>query len=246
MKICVWDIETSPMKTYTWGLFPNNGIPHSAIIEDWHILCIAWKELGKKQVESVSCFDSGNKQDDYNVVKKVRKMLEDVDILIHHNGDEFDLKKFNSRLIYHKLPPLPRILTIDTKKIKKVARFSSHRLDFLAKVFGHAGKIKTDFDLWVDVDRGDVNAMKKMVKYCKQDVRELEKVYLDLRPYMTNHPVISDPHTRNCPCCNSSDIAKHKVRTSATGIKRQQYQCNNCGRYFQERKATPDKPLIMR
>src|SRR5688572_26358027 len=102
MKIILWDIETSPIKAYTWDLFPNY-LAHNNIIEDWRILCVAWKELGKSKVESVSCFDAGEKNSDYNVVKKIRQVLDDVDILIHHHGDKFDLKKLNARLAYWRL-----------------------------------------------------------------------------------------------------------------------------------------------
>ncbi len=88
--------------------------------------------------------------------------------------------------------------------------------------------------------------MKKMVKYCKQDVKLLEKVYLKLRPYMKGHPVISDDHAEACPRCNSYHLHKVKVRQTASGLKYQQYQCQGCGGYFQAKKAlpVPDKPLM--
>lgn len=244
-KILVWDIETSPISTYTWDLFPDR-INHSNIIEDFHILCICWKELGKSKVHSVSCFDAGKKNDDYNVVKTMRDVLEDVDILIHHYGNKFDLPKFNARLAYHQLPPLPKLLCIDTKmEASRVAKFTSNRLDYLAKHFGYEGKIKTDIHLWLDIMKGGEKAekaMDKMVRYCKEDVRQLEKVYLRLRPYMTGHPNIADTDTHNCPKCNSSDINRHKVRMSRQGIYRQQFNCNGCGGYFTERTSLKAKP----
>ena len=92
MKIILWDIETSPIKAYTWGLFPKS-IHHDNIIEDFKILCVAWKELGSKKAESVTIFDSGKKDDDLNVVKKVHEVLSDADIIVGHNGDKFDLKR---------------------------------------------------------------------------------------------------------------------------------------------------------
>src|SRR5688572_5094441 len=136
-KIIIWDVETSWVKTYTWNLWPNNGIPHDNIIEDWSILCGAWKELGKDKVHAVSVKSVG---DDREVVKKLRDVISDASILIHHNGDKFDIKKLNARLIYHGLEPIAKVTTIDTlKEVKKVAAFTSNRLDYLSKFLGGTG-----------------------------------------------------------------------------------------------------------
>lgn len=247
MKIIVWDIETAPISTFSWDLYPGQ-ISHNNLITDWYILCACWKELGKSKVHSVSCFDEGKRNDDYNVVKKMREVLEDADLVIHHYGDKFDLPKLNARLVYHRLKPLPKLLTIDTKiESSRVAKFTSNRLDYLSKHFGFEGKIKTDFNLWLDIvvgkkEKADV-AMNKMVRYCKEDVRQLEKAYLTLRPYMLSHPNIADPGTHNCPKCNSTNVNRHKVRMSRQGIYRQQYQCGNCGSYFTERTSLKNKAL---
>ncbi len=248
-RIVLWDIETRPIEVYTWGLTQyQKRLPHTNIITDWHVLCAAWKDLGSKKVNSVTCFDSGKKDDDYNVIKTLRDEFDDVDILIHHYGDKFDLPKFNARLIYHRLPPLPRILTIDTKLlIDKIAQFTSHKLDYLSVIFGFKGKIQTDFDLWIRTIKGPLaereKAMAEMEKYCKKDVEELENVYTVLRPYLIGHPVIASPFTNNCPKCDSPDVIAHKTRASAQGIYRQQFQCKSCGGYFTTRKSLPGKSI---
>ena len=235
--ICSWDIETSLMDVLTFGMWKQN-IATNAILRDWNIICVSWKILGKKKVHSCSVLGDKdrfkkNPHDDYHVVKTVRDMLDGVDILIHHYGDAFDLKKFNSRVIYHGLPPLKKLLTIDTlKETKKIASFTSNKLDWLGKQLVGDSKDKTNFQLWIDCAAGDKKAIKYMAKYCNQDVALLEKVYLKLLPYMKSHPNIADIHTHNCPKCNSAETTRHKNRMMASGLQKEQRQCNNCGSYF--------------
>lgn len=238
-KICFWDIETSGVLAYTWNLYPSNGIPYQSIVDDWFIISACWKFADGKRIQSVSVADDPkrfkkNPKDDYYVIKTLREMLDDVDVLVAHNGDKFDIKSFNARLIYHRLPPLPKILTVDTlKEVKKVAKFTSNRLDFLAQKLGVGHKIIVSSGLWKRACAGEAKAVHEMVKYNKGDVDALEGLYLALRPYMKSHPNIAEPSTCNCPKCDSDNIRKHKPRITSGGIRYQQFQCQNCGGYFQ-------------
>lgn len=247
-SILVWDIETSLMKTATFGIW-NQNININAIIDDWYIICICWKKLGKKKVHSVSLLDDKDRfnkdiTDDYHVVKTMRDVLQDVDILVAHNGDAFDLKKFNSRLIFHDLEPLPKILTVDTlKEARKIAKFTSNKLDYLAKLFGANGKLPTNINLWLECMRGDIKAIKYMTKYCKADVSELEMVYLRLRKYMKSHPNMSDIDEIGCPKCGSNNKKKHQLKMNASGIRRRQWQCKDCGSYFSSKLSEKGKPM---
>lgn len=242
LRICLWDVETSGILATTWNLYPEY-IAYENMVDDWFMISVAWKELGKSKVDSVSVLDDPkrfkrNNKDDYHVIKTVRDALEDVDILIAFNGDRFDTKMFNSRLIYHGLPPLPKIVFIDPlKEIKKVAKFTSHRLDFLSTLFTGEGKMKTPSGTWLQAMNGDVAAIKLMVRYNKVDVKKLEEVYLKLRPYFKSHPNIATPDTCNCPKCNSNKTRKNGIRMRASGIRVQQYTCNNCGSWFTDNKS---------
>lgn len=235
--IAIWDIETSLMDVQTFSIW-NQNIPISAIKRDWNIICVCWKILGRKGVKSVSVLDDPDRfakdiHDDYFVVKSIREMLDGVDILVHHYGDAFDLKKLNARIIHHDLPPLPKILTIDTKKeASKIAKFTSNKLDWLGKTLIGDQKDKTDFDLWLKCAEGDIKAIKYMTKYCKQDVSLLEEVYLRLRKYMKSHPNLAEIGTCNCPRCGADDTIRHKNRLMASGIQKEQRQCKSCGGYF--------------
>lgn len=240
-KIILWDIETSGIVATTWNLYPTV-ISHHNMLQDWFIICAAWKELGKKTVKTVSVMDDPKRftkdsTDDYYVIKQLREMLSDVDILIHHNGDKFDIKMFNSRLIYHGLPPLPLLATVDTlKEVKKVSKFTSHRLDFLGTKFFGSGKEDTPPGTWLKAMKGEKKAIRDMVKYNKVDVELLEKLYLKLRPYMKAHPhtgaMLGVDRNGSCPKCGSTSFKRNGLRFTATGLHKQECQCKECLSYF--------------
>ena len=93
-KIVIWDVETIPLIAATFSLYPDS-INHESILSDWSIVCASYKTLGKKKTKTVSVLDDPkrfkkNVNDDYHVIKTLRDEFEDVDILVHHNGDAFD------------------------------------------------------------------------------------------------------------------------------------------------------------
>ncbi len=230
-KIIIWDIETTPLLAYSWNLYPDH-ISHDSIVEDWSIICGCWKELGKSKVNAVAITKVGS---DYEVVKALRNALKDADIIVHHNGDRFDIKKLNTRLIFHGLEPLPKIPTVDTlKEVKKIASFSSNKLDYLSKFLIGKGKTHVEYGLWLDVMKGSKKAVKMMVDYNKVDVIRTEEVYLRLRPYMKAHPhtgVMKGEDRCSCNKCGSNKLKKNGIRITASGIKKQEMQCQGCGSY---------------
>lgn len=235
MKILLWDIETWPLETTTWTLFPKGPLDHKQLKRDFGIICVAWKWLGQSKVHAVAV-DPKDPFNDLEVVKKIHEVIAEADVIVAHNGDDFDHKKLNTRIIYHGLPPLPPIKTIDTLKVaRKHFGFSSNRLDYLGKYLGVGRKIPTHYDLWLEIMEGNATALKYMVKYNKQDVLLLEDVYLKLRPFMQQHPNrnLTSRHAPVCPVCGSKDVTKQGFKHSRTATK-QQYQCRaeGCRAWF--------------
>jgi hypothetical protein len=231
-KIIVFDIETSPVIANTWTLYPKY-LSHDNIIQDWFIICAAWKEVGKDKVHAVKIDKLG---DDYNVVKTLRDALAEADVIVGHYIDKFDIKKLNTRLIYHGLDPLPKIPTVDTKKEAcKIGAFTSNKLDYLSKTLLGEGKIQVEFGLWLEVMKGSKKALKEMVEYNKVDVIRNEGVYLKLRPFMKNHPhrgaMIGEERNCSCRACGSTNVKKNGIRHTAAGLKKQEIQCRECHSY---------------
>ncbi|MGH7867674.1 MAG: hypothetical protein ACREP9_08610 [Candidatus Dormibacteraceae bacterium] len=77
-----------------------------------------------------------------------------------HNGDYFDIPWVKGRLLFHGLPPMRPIPTIDTKALaSRHFYLNSNRLDYLGQYLGVGKKIKTDYDLWLDCMNGDEKAL---------------------------------------------------------------------------------------
>lgn len=235
-RILIYDIETSLMTVTSFSLYPN-AIPHTGIIKDWYILCAAWKWLGEKKVHTAVITEVG---DDKQVVQELRDAIAEADIIVHHNGDKFDIKKLKARMVFHGIEPFAMPACIDTLKVaKKEFNFTSNRLDYLGRALGCGGKIPNTSGMWDEIARDNISCLPKMVKYNKRDVTLLEEVYLKFRPYMTNHPnlnVFVKPSEEKCPNCGSQNIQKRGFSRTRTTI-RQRIQCQDCGAWGQSGKA---------
>lgn len=232
--IGLFDLETSYMILTDFTLSNKGYISHENILQDWSIYCGAFKFLDNPKVVSF-CVDPKDPTNDKELCLKLREYLVETKLLIGHNLDKFDLKKFNTRLIKHGIPPLNhKILTLDTlKAAKKHFAFASNRLDYLAKFLGvnPGGKMPhSDGSPWAKLIRGvEVKkTLHHMVEYCKYDVAPLlEGVYLKMRPYI-DHPklggAISDTNIY-CQHCGSTELMSRGTRLTQAGRLFRRYQC---------------------
>jgi len=243
MKTLIFDIETSPIIIPTFGLYGEKTGNHKDILQDWFVISVAWKWLGKKRVEAVSIIDdeerfSIDNYDDFHVVSTFHKVLMEADMIVGHNVQSFDWKKLNSRFIKHGLDPIPKKKIADTYRIaKREFNFTSNRLDYIAEFLGLGGKMVTPKGMWIEVMRGNKDAVKTMVKYNKQDVVISEKVFLALRPYDTKAVnVRAGKLDIGCPKCGSSNYISNGHRYTVSG-KTAKYQCVDCRGSFAETTA---------
>lgn len=240
-KILIWDIESSFMLVAVFGLKTDYINPDN-IVKDWSILCGAWKWVGEDEIHSV-CVDPMHPDDDMEVVAKLREAVTEADIIVHHNGDRFDVKKLNARIIQYGMEPLPPLTTVDTlKEVRKVAAFTSNKLDYLGQQLDTGQKMETSKNLWLKILKGDLatrtRALREMLQYNIQDTKLQESVYLRLRPYMKSHPnwnvFVEDEHV--CPSCGSPNVQKRGVSRTKTAVY-QRYQCNDCGSWSKSGKS---------
>lgn len=251
LNIITFDTETSHSVLAEFGLRRHGMTSHDNILQDWFMFCAAWKTLGQKKVHSVSLLDDPKAFDqditnDRVVVEKLHEVLSSADMLVGHNIDNFDWKVFNTRCIYHGLPPVPKIRTADTYKIARRAfRFTSNRLDYIAKFLGVGAKVETEKGLWLKALAGDKKALKAMTKYCCGDVQVNEDVYLKLRPFDHMHPNLStindmEDTTPRCTKCNSDKLQKRGYARTNAGVFHR-YQCQNCTGWGRGRKNLANK-----
>ena len=229
-KILYLDIETSLMTLGSFTL-KTEYTPYSNIIEDFYIICAAWQFLGEKAIHSARVEKIG---EDLAVVKQLRDAIESADVIVYHNGDKFDLKKLNTRIIKHRLTPLPhKIVSVDTlKEARRIFSFSSNRLDYLGIFLGVGHKTHVDGSLWLKVLKGDLKAVKNMERYCKGDIKLGVAVYDVMKPYIRLPSIGSIISTafKLCNACHSSKLTKRGYMLTLCGRK-QRYQCQNCGKW---------------
>jgi len=207
------------------------------IERDWIILCWGAKWLGSDEVlwDSVQRQRDGRgvfEEGDLSIIENLVPLLEQADMIVGQNHDRFDLRKIRARMMVHGMEPLTDVPTFDTlTEMRRIAKHSSHKLDWMGKTLLGDEKHKTDLDLWLSCERGDPQAWTKMVEYCNHDVELTEEYYLYLRPWAVRHPNLAllDPDgTVKCGRCKSTNIVKHGTyRTNVSVFQR--YKCKDCG-----------------
>lgn len=184
-RILLWDIETTPNIGYCWGRWEQNIIE---FVEESRLLSIAWKWEGEKKV---NCLTTAN-MSEKSLCQEFSKVLDQAHVSIAHNGNAFDVKKFNARLIYNRLKRSGPLMTIDTKsEAKKYFMFNSNSLNDLGKFLKVGRKYKhSGFELWLKCMKGNKKAYGEMAKYNKKDVELLERVYKRMKPFMVKNTVL--------------------------------------------------------
>lgn len=240
MNIAYLDIEVSPMLGYTWGKYQQDVIEFE---RDFFIMCFAVKWNDGKKIEAYSLPDfplyEVDPENDKLLVLKLWEVFDKADIIVAHNGNRFDIKKSNAKFIEHGLDVPSPYLTVDTLlEARKYFRFTSNKLDDIGKTLGVGRKIHTGgFKLWRDCMLGDQKSWKLMKRYNTQDVKLLYDVYIKLRPWMKNHPNITDLEERLCPNCGSKKLQSRGTgRTKTAEHKR--YQCMDCGAWSRGKNIT--------
>jgi DNA polymerase elongation subunit (family B) len=239
IKRLYFDIETSPCVVYTWGAGFKLNISHENIIKERKVICIAWKWEHEKDAH-VMHWDS--KQNDKTMLGRFLEIANEADECVGHYIDHFDAPWFRTRCLIHGFDPIPIYKTIDTKAwASKYFYFNSNKLDYISKVLGFEGKIRTEFDLWKRVMDGDEKALAYMCEYCMVDVIRLEQVFHKLEGYMkpkSHAGVMGGEDNWSCPHCGSRHVGHEKIRTTGAGTIQHQMRCRKCKSYFQVNDST--------
>ena len=231
-KVLLLDIETAPNLVWAWSVYDSNAI---AVKEHWYLLSFSAKWLGGKSTTLGLPDFKGYRPGggDKLLTEAVWKLLDEADIVIAHNGKDFDLKKLTARFIVHGLPPPSPYKIIDTKDgAKRAAAFASNKLDWLCKQLELGKKMDHEgFPLWEACMNGDARAWGRMKRYNRHDVVLLEQLYNRLAPW------INQPNAgawglgeERCPnvACGSQNLEKRGLARNNTRAY-QRFQCRDCG-----------------
>lgn len=240
-KVLLFDIETSPMIAYLWNNVQKY-VPEGQILKDWYVINWAAKWLFDDEIiTGVVTSEESKQRDDRRIVQKLWNLLDEADIVIAHYGDRFDIKMMNGRFLKYGMNlPMP-YRSIDTKKAAgKRMRLPSLSLNYIARYLGLEQKHPTNFSLWVKCMEGNKDALDKMDKYCQQDVKILEDVYLYLRPFITSHPNLGlyiETNTQSCPSCGSTDLKKEGHYATNVNLY-DAFRCGGCGSITRSRRSS--------
>lgn len=231
-----WDIETSHDIVEA---FVQSGKPHTlnygSIVEHGKIICICWNWEGEDEIHSLHW---DNENNDEQMIRKFVKELNTADEAVAHYGDNFDIKKFRARCIFHRIPAMSTYKTVDTWKMaKKIGKFPSNRLNDIGNYLGIGEKVETEKGLWTKVRNREKGALEKMVYYCKGDIRLLKDVYTVLKGYSEAHTHVGAAlgHERwTCPYCASGSVLICTTKYSRLGVPTTQMKCKKCkpNRYY--------------
>ena len=227
MKILLCDIETAPNLVYSWGLWDQN-ISINQIVKPGYILCWAARWFDKREI----MFDSLHDSTKLKMMKRIHKLVDEADAVVHYNGVKFDMPWLNQEFLINGLPPPSSYADIDLLKTARSRfNFPSNKLDYVAQQLDVGQKVKHEgMDLWTDCMNDCPKAWSKMRRYNIQDVRLLEKVYVELLPWIKNHPnwgVFEDGKALTCRNCGGHNVKKNGIQRNQT-LCYQRYQCKDC------------------
>lgn len=212
VKIAVLDIETRPAQAYVWGGFKQN-VYLDQIIEPPRMLCFAVRWVGSGEVEFYSEWEHGQQ----DMLSAILHILDEADIVVGYNSDNFDIKHINAQLALNGFPPPRPYKSIDLMKESRANfRWFSGKLDFLAQqLVGDKKTTHEGFPLWVKCmseaasDPEVIEARAKMEEYNRQDVLVTEKVYIKMLPWLKRAPhmgMFMEADKDRCPHCGSEAL----------------------------------------
>jgi len=178
------------------------------------------------------------------MLRRIHRLLEQADVVVHYNGKKFDIPTLNKEFILSDLTPPSPYRQVDLLSTCRTQfKFPSNKLQYVAKALGLPGKAKTvGHDLWIQCMANNPDAWKDMENYNTQDVNVLERVYIKLRPWIKNHPNYGLHKEDGLVCTNCGST--HYQRRGTTQTKNQvyaRYQCTDCGTWFRGAKTEKQK-----
>ena len=123
---------------------------------------------------------------DKPLVLDIVKEMSRFDVLVHYNGDNFDLPFIDTRLTIHGHSRSPLVHSIDLLPIvKRKLRLHSNRLDAVAVALGLSNqKTKLLPMTWQRASHGSKVDLDYIMEHCVADVLVLEEAFKRLKGYI--------------------------------------------------------------
>jgi DNA polymerase elongation subunit (family B) len=247
-RILYFDIEVVGMEVKTYTLYPKNGIAPSRIVKDWAIISYAaYFEGEEDHFYSLYQRFAQDKRDDRQLIEGLHELMLQADIVVGHNSDRFDIKKFNTKAAKWGLMPIQEFISYDTLKIvKKYFSLSSNSLAFAAAYFqlenanSDHGKFPGD-KLWHECMCGNMDAWAECEKYNIQDVRVTQELFKFLATFDSR--INFQPFFQRPTCtCGSQTFYKDKKVFKKSGMF-QGIRCTECHKPYVRKENLIDKDI---
>lgn len=247
LRLLFYDIETAPMLSFHWE--PKVDYVAAPMVESDDRFLLCWSAKWSDDTKVIAgrlTQKEARAQDDARIVTGLADLMRSADYVVAHNGNRFDYKRVNARLLIDRLTPLGNVQMIDTLSIARTSfDLPYNNLNYLAQKLGFGKKLSTSFDLWRSAYYGEVSALKEMEAYNRQDVVLLEHVFHAMAPYAKTLPRLVDAvewRQELCPYCGSQDRKSdgfHRTKVSTYP----KYRCRNvnCQREYRGWQAVGSK-----
>jgi len=197
-------------------------------VEPGAVISVGFKWVGDKEV---FVYDRGVYSHNA-MLQAVYENFTQAEAVVTYNGDAFDIPWLNGQWLQHGFDPPPPVNSIDLIKTIRKLKLASNKLAYVGPLISNTYKVKHEgFELWKKVLDGDEKAWATMRKYNAKDVKVTEKLYLDIRPWIKNHPYLGEPGTNQdweCPKCGHNKGQHRGYRRTATTVT-ERMKCNRCG-----------------
>ena len=252
-KILIFDLENAPSKASVWRMWKQN-INNEQITEEWYMLSWSAKWLFSTEIYSdVLTPEEAIEGKDERIMESLWEYIDEADILIGHNINQFDVLKMNTRFVVNGIIPPSPYQTIDTLlAARKNFSFTSNKLDYLCKQFGVAQKADNGgLKRWLGCMEGSPHDLIDMEAYNRQDIIATEELYFAMRSYIKTHPNLAlymDNDMDACYKCGSRNIVYLKDKFYYTNVNKYSVyrckECNSIGRSRQSAMSKNDKKHI--
>lgn len=175
VRIGVIDIETT-------GLNAGFGVILCAVVKSY-----SPDEVKVFRADEFEPWSRGQRANDGPLLRAILSYIEDIDVLVAHNGVNFDLPFIRTRALVHGLPPVNFQKIIDPVKLARLHfRFPGNSLNSISNVIGtKVDKTPLKPETWQRAAlNGDADAMEEIVTHCVFDVEVLEEVCWKIRGYV--------------------------------------------------------------
>jgi DNA polymerase elongation subunit (family B) len=178
-RVCFLDTEFHVGKN-NWGRLAGDwGIFFCWVIRDangneWYD-CIKSDEVFKAQA-------------DKRIIKSCISRLLHFDRIITQYGDRADIPLLRTRALINRLPfpPHGRLFSTDVYKIAKdkLCLSSNSQKIISLSLHGKTEKTAVESKIWQAANRGHEPSLKKILRHCRADVRDLERNAISLLPFI--------------------------------------------------------------